>query len=686
MQINQYANEAFTINDEDWYDVDWWNGTTWETRKISGATLKSILQTPAVWGGITGNLSDQTDLQSALDLKQDDLVSGLNIKTLEGQSLLGSGNIDLTKTDVGLSNVDNTSDLNKPISTATQTALNGKENTSNKGIANGYASLDGTGKVPASELPSYVDDVIEVANYAALPVTGETGKIYITIDDNKVYRWSGSVYVQISTPNAIWGSITGTLSSQTDLQNALNAKFDDPAGTSAQYIDGTGALQTFPTFLASDNLITEVYNSTGATLTKGTIVYINGGQGNLPTITKAQANSDATSAQTFGWVRDDISNMSNGFVVVIGKLENLNTNGLGNGTQLYLSPTIAGTYTTTKPVAPQHLVYVGIVVRDHPTQGVIEVKIQNGYELDEIHDVKITSPVDGQFLTWDATQSVWKNASAASTTQIELDPVINLLNTPPASPSDGDRYRIGTSPTGVWVGKNNQIAQWSAGTSAWVYTIPVTDNIVFQTATSTTFRYNGTGWVQWAGTPLLQNGNTLGNVVKFGTTDNFNVEVYRNNVRRFIFGTNGFYFAKTNISGSLVQSAYFNGVGLTDNRTLAIPDKDGTLAVLDDLTKVSIRTSTINTTLQLADAGQMIEMNLAAANNLTIPTFAGVQFPVGTVILISQYGAGQTTIVPSVGVTLRSSGGKTKLSGQYAQASLTKRATDEWYLSGDITL
>jgi hypothetical protein len=92
-----------------------------------------------------------------------------------------------------------------------------------KGVAGGYASLDGSGKVPASELPSYVDDVIEVANYAALPVTGETGKIYITIDNNKSYRWSGSVYIEIAGTPA-WGAITGTLSNQTDLQNALNAK------------------------------------------------------------------------------------------------------------------------------------------------------------------------------------------------------------------------------------------------------------------------------------------------------------------------------------------------------------------------------------------------------------------------------------------------------------------------------
>jgi hypothetical protein len=96
------------------------------------------------------------------------------------------------------------------------------------------------GKVPASELPSYVDDVVEVANFAALPATGETGKIYITLDNNKIYRWSGSVYVEIADSTAVWGAITGTLSSQTDLQSALDAKLSVTTATST-YVPYTGA-------------------------------------------------------------------------------------------------------------------------------------------------------------------------------------------------------------------------------------------------------------------------------------------------------------------------------------------------------------------------------------------------------------------------------------------------------------
>lgn len=154
---------------------------------------------------------------------------------LTGGTITGAGTIGITQSgaaaDGYLSSTDWNTFNNK------QAALGyTPENVANKGVANGYASLDGAGKVPSTQLPSYVDDVVEVANYAALPATGETGKIYITLDTNFVYRWSGSVYVKISEPNAVWGSITGTLSNQTDLQNALDAKVNN---TRTLTINGT---------------------------------------------------------------------------------------------------------------------------------------------------------------------------------------------------------------------------------------------------------------------------------------------------------------------------------------------------------------------------------------------------------------------------------------------------------------
>ena len=90
-------------------------------------------------------------------------------------------------------------------------------------------------------------------------------------------------------------------------------------------------------------------------------------------------------------------------------------------------------------------------------------------------------------------------------------------------------------------------------------------------------------------------------------------------------------------------------------------------------------------TLAITDAGLMVEMNVATANNLTIPLNSAVPFVIGQIIEIAQYGAGQTTIVPTSGVTIRSYTGLTKLSGQYAAATLTKVGTNEWYLFGNLT-
>lgn len=82
------------------------------------------------------------------------------------------------------------------------------ENSANKGVANGYASLDSGGKVPSAQLPSFVDDVLEYANLAAFPGTGETAKIYVALDTNKTYRWSGSAYVEISPSPGSTDSVT----------------------------------------------------------------------------------------------------------------------------------------------------------------------------------------------------------------------------------------------------------------------------------------------------------------------------------------------------------------------------------------------------------------------------------------------------------------------------------------------
>ena len=159
-------------------------------------------------------------------------------------------------------------------------------------------------------------------------------------------------------------------------------------------------------------LLQYVRNKTGSDIAKGSVVYISGATGNTPDITKAIATGDATSAQTLGVVKDDIANNGFGYVVVFGKVSGLDTSALTEGQQLYLSPFVAGGYTTTKPYAPYHLVYVAIVTRSHPNQGTIEVRVQNGYEMDELHDVAAQSPSDGDVLQYVASTGLWTKTSS----------------------------------------------------------------------------------------------------------------------------------------------------------------------------------------------------------------------------------------------------------------------------------
>jgi len=165
----------------------------------------------------------------------------------------------------------------------------------------------------------------------------------------------------------------------------------------------------------ASTLLAAVRNTTGATLTKGTAVYISGATGQKSTVSKALATGDSTSAQTLGLITSDLANNSNGYVTVIGLVSNINTSAYTDGAQLYLSPTTAGTLTATKPYAPDHLVYVAIVEYAHATQGKLFVRVQNGYEMDELHNVSAQSPTTGQTLVYNSSTSLWEKNTVSLT-------------------------------------------------------------------------------------------------------------------------------------------------------------------------------------------------------------------------------------------------------------------------------
>ena len=278
-----------------------------------------------------------------------------------------------------------------------------------------------------------------------------SAEIYGTLEVS-VEGASSTITVSIGTPGpagaagaqgpAGVGTPTGGTAGQV-LLKASSANYD--------FVWGAPALAT-----ASETVIATVRNTTGSTLTAGQVVYISGAQGNKPTVSLARADLEATSAGTYGMVSAPISNNSDGTIVIAGYVANINTSAYSDGDKLYLSPSVAGGWTATKPSAPDNLVYVGVVARAHPTQGVIQLRISNGFELDELHDVSIASKANNDLVAYDSSTNLWKNksfgtlglltsASAASTYQ----PIGSYLTD---APSDGSTY-----------GRKN--GAWSAVTS-----------------------------------------------------------------------------------------------------------------------------------------------------------------------------------------------------------------------------
>ena len=173
-----------------------------------------------------------------------------------------------------------------------------------------------------------------------------------------------------------WLLFNGTAWQKIDQSETLQSVTSTDSSVTVTTTGSTADLAVY----SSPRVIAQIRNETGATLSKGTVVYISGASGNKATVSKAISNSDTTSAQTFGVVFADISNNNNGYAILSGDISGLDTSAYAAGTQLYLSSSTAGGVTSTKQYAPNHLVYIGVVTRSHVNQGSIEVRIQNGYE------------------------------------------------------------------------------------------------------------------------------------------------------------------------------------------------------------------------------------------------------------------------------------------------------------------
>lgn len=366
----------------------------------------------------------------------------------------------------------------------------------------------------STNTPTLTSSVGTNGYYYVVNVAGSTNLNGIT--DWQVGDWAifnGSVWQKldqtdvVTSVNGQTGTVVLTANDVGALSNVTSA---DGSVTITTPTTGVRDLSVqFAT--TTENVRVQVRNTTGATLTKGTVVYITGATGQLPTVSKALATSDATSAQTLGMISADLANNTNGYVTVIGLITNIDTSAYADGAQLYLSGTTAGGVTTTKPYAPIHLVYVGVVEHSHPTQGKIFVKVQNGYELDELHNVSAQTPTNGQTIVYNSTTSLWENNTVSLTAGVNGTlPIARGGTNGAATPTAGAvPYGTGTAYAFTSAGTSGQVlTSAGAGAPTWssVSGIAVT-SINFGT-TGLTPATATNGAVTVAGTLALANGGT----------------------------------------------------------------------------------------------------------------------------------------------------------------------------------
>jgi hypothetical protein len=341
-------------------------------------------------------------------------------------------------------------------------------------------------------------------------------------------------------------------------------------------------------------------------------VRVTGAQGQRLKVDLAQATNDNLSAETIGLVTETINNNQEGFITTSGLVRGINTTGSlqgetwADGDILYLSPTTAGNVTKVKPVAPNHLVIVGYVVHAHINQGSIFVKVDNGYELEELHNVKITTPENRDLLAYDSSESIWKNSSFYNRSlggvqfftdfdsSSSYDNFVSLLS--------GVAAATGRLNNNVPNQTANQIgiAHYQTGTSVGGYAMHITDS----SPNAQQFQFGGGNWMYESYIEV----NTLSDA-----TNRF----------RFISG-----FGNIANSGAETHGAFFTyDEGGVSNGTIASPNWQcvTTVASVRTLTTTSVAVTTTWTKLRIivnADATEVkfyIDGTLVATHTTNIP-------------------------------------------------------------------
>ena len=267
-----------------------------------------------------------------------------------------------------------------------------------------------------------------INDIAFADISDENGNAYSTqaYFENYIYTNTGN---RVSLPLVSIGELNDvTISAPSNGQvleyNATSGQWENvsPSAlggdmTKAVYdSDGDGVVDS------SEKLEFIGKNSTGVTIAKNKVVYISGATGQKPNITLADASLEITSSKTIGITRTSIANNADGYVITHGTIHDIDTSAFADGNALWLSET-AGEITNVIPSEPAHAVFIGYVAYAHPTAGRIILHIQNGYELNELHGVSVSSEVNNDVLQFESSTGLWKNK------QLSIEPPITAGTT-----------------------------------------------------------------------------------------------------------------------------------------------------------------------------------------------------------------------------------------------------------------
>jgi hypothetical protein len=204
-----------------------------------------------------------------------------------------------------------------------------------------------------------------------------------TITQVDYFALNTSSTASVTTAKAVWNATEGAI--EVGLNSSVNA-------------------------LLGVDAHVQVYNQSGSPFTKGQVVRQDGSSGTRLKVVLALGTDDANSATTIGLISQTIGNNSSGFIITNGLLRGINTNAFNEGDTLYLSATTPGGLVNTRPTQPNHSVRIGYVIKKAGTaDGIIYVDILNGFELEELHDVLVTTVANRDFLSYDSSTTVWRN-------------------------------------------------------------------------------------------------------------------------------------------------------------------------------------------------------------------------------------------------------------------------------------